>query len=215
MHLLVLRSDLIRRVSLLRCNAMAAPFEKAFDAHRALAEQASASLDETAATASKSEVMVIHYRDEEVIYIQAAHDQVTVIFAFLFRDKADRILGKAFLSEFENTRRRALHTAPQVLYMDDPPLEIRGVPGVLDAHGQRADDFGYITFVLAPRHVTQQRSQHCITHLQSFREYFHDHIKAAKVSGLGDSVLVKTGELTRSSLICTQELSGRPSISRR
>lgn len=170
---------------------MAAPFEKAIDTHHALAEQAKASLDESAPAATQSEVMVIRYRDEEAMYIQASHDRVTVIFSTVFREETDRIFGKVFLSEFVDARRRALQTAPQVLYMNEPPLEIRGVPGVLDAQGQGAGDVGYVTFVLSPRHLTQQRREESISHIQTFRDYFHYHIKAAKVSGFRDSGLAR------------------------
>jgi actin related protein 2/3 complex subunit 2 len=121
--------------------------------------------------------MVIRYRDEEAMYIQASHDRVTVIFSTVFREETDRIFGKVFLSEFVDARRRAIQNAPQVLYRNDPPLEIRGVPGVGDVHG----DVGYITFVLFPRHLTRQRREESISHIQTFRDYFHYHIKAAKV----------------------------------
>ena len=40
--------------------------------------------------------MQIRYRDEEAIYIQAAHDRVTVIFSTIFREEWDRIYGKVF-----------------------------------------------------------------------------------------------------------------------
>ena len=43
--------------------------------------------------------MQIHYRDEEAIYLQAAHDRVTVIFSTVFREETDRIFGKVFLQE--------------------------------------------------------------------------------------------------------------------
>jgi hypothetical protein len=41
--------------------------------------------------------MAVHYRDEEAIYIQAAHDRVTVIFSTVFREETDRVIGKVFL----------------------------------------------------------------------------------------------------------------------
>lgn len=164
-------------MSLLRRNTMAAPFEKAIDTHHALAEAAKDISPEMAPSATQSEVMVIRYRDEEAMYIQASHDRVTVIFSTVFREETDRIFGKVFLSEFVDARRRAIQNAPQVLYRNDPPLEIRGVPGVGDVHG----DVGYITFVLFPRHLTRQRREESISHIQTFRDYFHYHIKAAKV----------------------------------
>lgn len=36
--------------------------------------------------------------------------------------------------------------------------------------------------VLFPRHLTPQRRQENISHIQTFRDYFHYHIKASKVS---------------------------------
>jgi actin related protein 2/3 complex subunit 2 len=172
------REVLIHKISLLRRNTMAAPFEKAIDTHHALLEASSSVSLETAPTATQSEVMVIRYRDEEAMYIQASHDRVTVIFSTVFREETDRIFGKVFLSEFVDARRRAIQNAPQVLYRNDPPLEIRDVPGVGDARG----DVGYITFVLFPRHLTRHRREESISHIQTFRDYFHYHIKAAKVS---------------------------------
>lgn len=93
------RDDLIRRISLLKRNAMAAPFERAFDdfAHRQ--EEASKFTRESAPEGLREggEVMSIHYRDEEAIYIKASHDRVTVIFSTIFREETDRIFGKVFL----------------------------------------------------------------------------------------------------------------------
>ncbi|KAI5776616.1 Arp2/3 complex, 34 kd subunit p34-Arc-domain-containing protein [Geopyxis carbonaria] len=172
------RDDLIRRVSLLRRNTMAAPFEKAIDEHHALAEAAKGLNPETAPQATLSEVMVIRYRDEEAMYIQASEDRVTVIFSTVFREETDRVFGKVFLSEFVDARRRAIQNAPQVLYRNDPPMELRGVPGIEE--NQAKGDIGYITFVLFPRHLTAQRREESISHIQTFRDYFHYHIKAAK-----------------------------------
>lgn len=93
------RDDLIRRVSLLKRNAMAAPFEKAFDDFAKLQEEASKFTSESAPEGLQEggEVMAIHYRDEEAIYIKASHDRVTVIFSTIFREETDRIFGKVFL----------------------------------------------------------------------------------------------------------------------
>lgn len=174
------RDDLIRRVSLLRRNTLAAPFEKAIDTHHELAEAAKSASLESAPQQNQSEVMVIRYRDEEAMYIQASHDRVTVIFSTVFREETDRIFGKVFLSEFVDARRRAIQNAPQVLYRNDPPLEIRGLVDEQQQHGK--DELGYVTFVLFPRHLTAQRREESISHIQTFRDYFHYHIKAAKVS---------------------------------
>ena len=50
-----------------------------------------------AAGAGQGELMALHYRDEEVIYVQASSDRVTVIFSTMFREETDRVFGKVFL----------------------------------------------------------------------------------------------------------------------
>ena len=139
------REDLVRRVSLLKRNAMAAPFERAFDdfAHRQ--EEASKFTSESAPEGVREggEVMAIHYRDEEAIYIKASHDRVTVIFSTIFREETDRVFGKVFLQEFVDARRRAIQNAPQVLFRNEPPLELQGVRGLADGTN---GEVGYVTF---------------------------------------------------------------------
>lgn len=140
------REDLVKRVSLLKRNAMAAPFERAFDEFGQLSEEASRYTSESAPQGVQEggEVMAIHYREEEAIYIKASHDRVTVIFSTIFRDETDRVFGKVFLQEFVDARRRAIQNAPQVLFRSDPPLELQGIPG-LGKTGEKGE-VGYITF---------------------------------------------------------------------
>ncbi|KAI8630576.1 Arp2/3 complex [Xylariaceae sp. FL1651] len=173
------RDELIRKISLLKRNAMAAPFEHAYAEHYKLKEAASKYTSEEAPQGVREggEVMAIHYRDEEAIYVKASHDRVTVIFSTIFREETDRVFGKVFIQEFVDARRRAIQNAPQVLFRNDPPLELQGVPGVSAASG---GEVGYVTFVLFPRHLTPQRMPDVISHIQTFRDYFHYHIKASK-----------------------------------
>ena len=183
-------------------NAMAAPFEQAFAEYTSLAEQMRGYTTESAPQGVKEggAVRAIHYREEEAIYIKASHDRVTVIFSTIFREETDRVFGKVFLQEFVDARRRAIQNAPQVLFRNDPPLELEGIPGLKGGKGE----IGYITFgmfmrdiaclslytvfanngcctaVLFPRHLTPQRQAEVISHIQTFRDYFHYHIKASK-----------------------------------
>jgi actin related protein 2/3 complex subunit 2 len=138
------RDDLIRRISLLKRNAMAAPFEQAFDEFEHLKEEAAKYTSESAPQGVREggEVRAIHYREQEAIYIKASHDRVTVIFSTIFQDETDRVFGKVFLQEFVDARRRAIQNAPQVLFRNDPPLELQGFSGLPSGKGE----VGYITF---------------------------------------------------------------------
>ncbi|KAI0723677.1 actin-like protein ARPC2 [Fomitopsis betulina] len=162
------RDAQIKSIALLKRNALAAPFERAFKEQKQL----------EAAGGSQGELMALHYRDEEVIYVQASPDRVTVIFSTTFREETDRIFGKVFLQEFVDARRLpTIQSAPQVLYTTrEPPLEIRHVPGLVDS-----EDVGYVTFVLFPRHFANPDvASATISHIQLFRDYLHYHIKCSK-----------------------------------
>jgi len=162
------RDAYIKSIALLKRNALAAPFEQAFTAQKQLESTGS----------GQGELMALHYRDEEVIYVQASPDRVTVIFSTMFREETDRIFGKVFLQEFVDARRLpTIQSAPQVLYTTrEPPLEIRHLPGLTDS-----DDVGYVTFVLFPRHFTNPAvASSTISHIQLFRDYLHYHIKCSK-----------------------------------
>ncbi|KAH6854617.1 Arp2/3 complex, 34 kd subunit p34-Arc-domain-containing protein [Chaetomium sp. MPI-CAGE-AT-0009] len=173
------RDELIKSISLLKRNAMAAPFEQAYQEHYHLKQEAAKFTSEEAPQGVREggEVKAIHYREEEAIYVKASHDRVTVIFSTIFREETDRVFGKVFIQEFVDARRRAIQNAPQVLFRNDPPLELQGVPGVKNTG---TGEIGYVTFVLFPRHLTPQRMPEVISHIQTFRDYFHYHIKASK-----------------------------------
>jgi Arp2/3 complex, 34 kD subunit p34-Arc len=99
------RDDLIRRVSLLKRNVMAAPFEQAFEEFEHLQEEAAKYTSEAApqGVMEGGEVRAIHYREEEAIFIKASHDRVTVIFSTIFRDETDRVFGKVFLQVIQSS----------------------------------------------------------------------------------------------------------------
>ncbi|PHH61497.1 hypothetical protein CDD81_344 [Ophiocordyceps australis] len=173
------RDALAMKFALLKRNAMAAPFEQAYEEYYKLKEEASKFTSEEAPQGVREggEIKAIHYRDEEAIYVKASHDRVTIIFSTVFREETDKVFGKVFIQEFVDARRRAIQNAPQVLFRQDPPLELQGVPGVRDTG---TGEIGYVTFVLFPRHLTPQRMPIVVSHIQTFRDYFHYHIKASK-----------------------------------
>ncbi|KAK4187956.1 Arp2/3 complex, 34 kd subunit p34-Arc-domain-containing protein [Podospora australis] len=173
------RDELIKKISLLKRNAMAAPFEQAYQEYYQLKQEAAKFTSEEAPQGVREggEVKAIHYREEEAIYVKASHDRVTVIFSTVFREETDRVFGKVFIQEFVDARRRAIQNAPQVLFRNEPPLELQGIKGV---NNSGSGEIGYVTFVLFPRHLTPQRMPDVISHIQTFRDYFHYHIKASK-----------------------------------
>lgn len=86
-HLPETRDAFINSIALLKRNALAAPFEQAFREQKQLESSGS----------NQGQLMQMHYRDEEAIYVRASADRVTVIFSTVFREETDRIFGKLFL----------------------------------------------------------------------------------------------------------------------
>ncbi|CAI2732860.1 unnamed protein product [Schistosoma spindalis] len=156
-------ASIAQKAALLKRNCFAAVFEKFFEFH--------ASMSEEAVGCKKA---VIHYRPDETLYISALADRVTVIFSTVFKESDDLIIAKVFLQELTEVRRR-FDRAPQVLYSQSvPPSELAGTDAAV------GENVAYITFVLFPRHLTPQASQRTINLIHILRNYLHYHIKCSK-----------------------------------
>jgi actin related protein 2/3 complex subunit 2 len=164
------RDELIKKISLLKRNLLAAPFEIAFKEQEECEKEQKTELN--------SQLMAVHYREEEAIYIKSNFDRVTVIFSTTFKDETDKVFGKVFLQEFVDARRRvpALQNAPQVLYsIREPPRELSHL------NLKDNDDISYVTFVLFPNHFAKgDAREETISRIQIFRDYLHYHIKCSK-----------------------------------
>ncbi|CAO1634408.1 unnamed protein product [Parajaminaea phylloscopi] len=172
------RDQLIQSLSLLKRNAMAAPFERAFALQASLEKASEDAAQQASSGPSSADIMSINYRDDEAIYIVPGLDRVTVVFSTTFNDETDKIFGRVFLQEFVDARRQpSIQNAPQVLYSHrEPPLEVRSIAGL-----SRGDDVGYVTFVLFPRHFQNKEVMAAtISRIQLFRDYLHYHIKCSK-----------------------------------
>ncbi|CAH8553550.1 unnamed protein product [Schistosoma turkestanicum] len=122
-------TSIAQKAALLKRNCFAAVFEKFFEFH--------ASMGEEAVGCKKA---VIHYRPNETLYISALADRVTVIFSTVFKHADDLIIAKVFLQELTEVRRR-FDRAPQVLYSQSvPPSELIGTDAAV------GENVAYITF---------------------------------------------------------------------
>lgn len=152
--------EIVHKCGLLKRNCFAAVFEKYFE----FQEKGEAGQQQA----------VIHYRDDETMYVEAKEDRVTVIFSTIFKDVDDVKLGKVFLQEFKEGQ-KASQTAPQVLYSNkEPPM------GLKDTDARTGDGVGYVTFVLFPRHTSLDKRENTIDLIHVFRDYLHYHIKCSK-----------------------------------
>ncbi|XP_017785046.1 PREDICTED: probable actin-related protein 2/3 complex subunit 2 [Nicrophorus vespilloides] len=152
--------EVVKKVSMLKRNCFASVFEKYFD------------FQEQGDDGQKR--AVIHYRNDETLYVEAKSDRVTVVFSTRFRDDDDVIIGKVFMQELKEGL-RASHTAPPVLFSHrEPPRELQNTDAVVD------NNVGYVTFVLFPRHTARNTRDNTINLIHMFRHYLHYHIKCSK-----------------------------------
>ncbi|KAK3589596.1 hypothetical protein CHS0354_043057 [Potamilus streckersoni] len=152
--------ETVKKIGLLKRNCFASVFEKYFE-FQAKGE-------------GGHKRAVIHYRDDETMYVDAQKDRVTVIFSTIFKDDDDIIIGKVFMQEFKEGRRK-YQQAPQVLFSHkDPPQELQ------NTDARVGDNIGYITFVLFPRHTSAGARDNTINLIHTLRDYLHYHIKCSK-----------------------------------
>ena len=81
--------SIVPKVGKLKRNCYAAVFERYFAFQEAEEEGQSAA--------------IIHYRDDETMYVEAKADRVTVVFSTVFKDEDDIVLGKVFLQVIKLT----------------------------------------------------------------------------------------------------------------
>lgn len=152
--------SLVKKVGLLKRNCFASVFVKYFQNQESGIET--------------NKRAVIHYRDEETMYVEAKTDRVTVVFSTIFKDPDDIVIGKVFMQEFKEGKRGS-QTAPHVLFSHkEPPLELQ------DTNARQGENIGYITFVLFPRHTCTAVRDNTINLIHIFRDYLHYHIKCSK-----------------------------------
>eukprot|EP00903_Cladosiphon_okamuranus_P010671 g10088.t1 len=153
--------QLLKSLTELKRNLMAAPFDRAFDALR---EGRGGSVPPSA----------IPWRKNEVVYIVPQADRVAVIFAIDFTESDERAIAKSFLMEFVDAQRVA-NNSPPCTFTPDAPLELKSMPM---PPGQRP--VGFLSFVIFAQHVERGRQEKTVTLLIGFRNYLHYHLKATK-----------------------------------
>nr|XP_025709289.1 actin-related protein 2/3 complex subunit 2-like [Callorhinus ursinus] len=159
-NLLASKDSIVHQAGMLKRNCFASVFEKYFQFQEEGKEGENRA--------------VIHYRDDETMYVESKKDRVTVVFSTVFKDDDDVVIGKVFMQEFKEGR-RASPTAPQVLFSHrEPPLELK------DTNVAVGDNIGYITFVLFPRHTNASARDNAINLIHTFWDYLHYHIKCSK-----------------------------------
>ena len=158
---------LLKKVSCLRRNLLAAPITKAL---RGCMEGSGDSLP----------FMAIETRSSEGIFIKPGNDRCTVIYAMDFPDETDKAVCRVMLQQFAKESAK-VNGAPPCAYAEakNPPLEIN--ENHLVASGKYANGVGFISFVVFASHLnTPRKFEKSVTMLATFRNYLHYHIKASK-----------------------------------
>ncbi|CEG47133.1 peptidase [Plasmopara halstedii] len=156
-------ASFIGRIAVLKRNILGAPYEQCFEALQN-------------GNASTLGPVQIPYRRNETVYVLPQADRIVIVYSVCFEDKTDQAIARVFLQEFVDTR-RTVNNAPPVAFGKDPPLELRGAPGLRNS----PDLVGYLSLAIFPTHVdTTEKRIKAATLVQGLRNYLHYHIKASK-----------------------------------
>ncbi|KAF9088812.1 Actin- protein 2/3 complex subunit 2 [Mortierella sp. AD031] len=173
--------DTIRRIALLRRNALAGPFERAFKAQATVQHD-----DDLTFDSSTIEFMKIDCHRDERMYIRHENQWTRAIIAVDVSnlDEADRMFVTLTFDELKHRSRLPYYSAiaPRVCYysMMEPPPEIRHLDEV-GVGGEHARHRAYITFLISPRHIaTVAKREFVISQMMIFWDYLQYHIKCSK-----------------------------------
>eukprot|EP00759_Apiculatamorpha_spiralis_P023038 PhF_6_TR26965/c0_g1_i1/m.39333/K05758/ARPC2; actin related protein 2/3 complex, subunit 2 len=125
----------------------------------------------------------LQYRSEENMYIGSMKDNMFVSFSILVDDKADRLLTRTFLKEFEDAKKheKTISSSVGMTFAHKKlPLELSSAPsGVIQENIEKSRVF-FVTFVLFPKHIAPDKLQATTTQLINFRSNFFYHMACTK-----------------------------------
>lgn len=114
-------------------------------------------------------------RGDTGVYLCPGSDRVTIIFEIDFCEEVDKVIGKVFMQEFQNSVKNN-RAAPPCKFSIDPPLELHSAPWNMKSN---TGCLGYISFAVLPPHAKKNR-QDVIHVLCTFRSFVQYHIKMSK-----------------------------------
>lgn len=177
-------ASVIDRIALLKRNILAAPFEQYMFtvslallilSNHCISTRCFAAL--IGGTATALGAVQIPFRRNETMYVLPQADRIVIVYSVCFDDKTDQAIARIFLQEFVETR-RTVNNAPPAAFSKDPPLEMRGAPGLRTTAN---DHVGYFSLALFPSHIdSPEKRTKAATLVQGLRNYLHYHIKASK-----------------------------------
>jgi len=115
-------------------------------------------------------------RGDTTAYIFPAKDRVVIIYTMHYDDKAENCIGKVFMQEFVDAKKR-IGKAPPVSFSTVPPREMQEQLNITDP----TCNLGYLSFAILKPHVTDPKKRAAVNSLLlDFRTYMQYHIKCSK-----------------------------------
>lgn len=115
-------------------------------------------------------------RGDTTVYVFPAKDRVVFIYSMHFDDLAENCIGKVFMQEFVDAKKK-IGKAPPVNFSKEPPRELQEKLDIKDANC----NLGYISFAILKPHCADERLRNRVCELlQTFRTYTQYHIKCSK-----------------------------------
>ena len=141
---------------------------------------------------------VVPYRPAETMYVVPSDDLVVVVYTVSFDDHVERAIANSFLQEIVISRRqsRELASAPTVNFSQEPPHELKTIPGLtirqpsrdkcVGAPAETPPDkvpekfVGYLSLAISKRIVESGRLEKAVTLTEGYRSFLMYHVQATK-----------------------------------
>jgi len=124
------------------------------------------------------DVFDVKFRTDTHMWICPGGDRLTVVYAFEFPIRSDRVIANQILTEFVEVRRqRDFSNTPVISYSGEPPLELKNAK--IPTYDKSAF-LGYFSILLLPEHIKEGKLENTVENVIGFRSYLTYHIKCAK-----------------------------------
>merc|ERR1711865_815768 len=100
-------------------------------------------------------------------------DLVVVVYSLAFDNHVEQAIARAFLQEIVISRRqsRDLMTAPSVTYSQEPPHELKSLPGLSIPRNTHKGFIGYVSLAISKRIVESGRLEKVVTLTEGYRSF--------------------------------------------
>ena len=114
------------------------------------------------------------------MWVVPSDETVIVTYSVSFENHVERAIAHVFMQEIVISRKqsRDLMTAPSVTFSNEPPIELKQIPGLQLTPPK--DSIGFVSLAISKRNVESGRLEKVVTLAEGYRAFLMYHVQATK-----------------------------------